>query len=220
MKPVVLFGAGPIAEIVHVYLTHDSPREVVAFTVDRSHLRADTFRGLPVVPFEDLVTSHPPDRFDMFIALGYSRMNRVREAKYHAAKAAGYELITYVSTKATTWPETRIGDNCFVMEDVIVHPFVDLGNDQIVWSGAHIGHGSVIGDHCFISSRTAISGNVRVGPNCFFGTNSTVRDMVSVGAQTVVGAGAVILKDTAERGVYVARAAQQLPTPSDRLPNL
>jgi len=220
MSRLVLFGAGPIADIVHFYLTHDSDHEVVGFTVDRTHLTSDTHLGLPVVPFDTVTERWPPDRYGMFVALGYSRMNQVREAHYHAAREAGYELATYVSSKATTWPGAVIGDNCFIMEDVIVHPFVEIGSDIIVWSGSHIGHGSVIGDHCFVSSRTAISGNVNVGPNCFFGTNCTIRDQVTIARESVIGAGAVILKDTKERGVYVAPMAQLLPTPSDRLPNL
>lgn len=220
MTKVVVFGAASIAEIVHYYLTNDSPYEVIAFTVDRERLVDERFLGLPVVPFDEVREHYPPDQFAMFVALGYSRMNRVREEHYLSAKAMGYELVSYISTKATVWPASEIGDNCFVMEDVIVHPFAKVGNDVILWSGAHIGHGSDIGDHCFISSRTAISGNVTVEPNCFFGTNSTIRDYLTIRRQTVVGAGAVILKSTQERGVYLARNAELLATPSDRLPNL
>ena len=220
MKPLVVFGTGHIATIVHFYLTHDSPMEVVAFTADRTHMTADEFLGLPVVPFERVTELYPPDRYSMFIAIGFSGMNKVREARYHQAKDAGYELATFVSSKATTWPGSVIGDNCFIMEDVIVHPFVEIGNDNIIWSGSHIGHGSVVKDHCFVSSRAAISGYVTVEPNCFFGTNSTIRDQITIARECVVGAGAVILKDTRERGVYVANPARLLPSASDRLPNL
>jgi sugar O-acyltransferase (sialic acid O-acetyltransferase NeuD family) len=220
MKQVVVFGTGAIASIVHFYLTNDSPLDVAAFTADRAWVTAGIFLGLPVVPFDEVLDRYPPDRFAMFIAVGHSRMNKIRELRYNQAREAGYELITYVSSKATTWPGSVIGDNCFIMEDVIVHPFVEIGNDSIIWSGTHIGHGSVIKDHCFVASRTAISGNVTIEPNCFLGTNSTIRDRVTIARECVVGAGAVILKDTQERGVYVAPMAQLLPTPSDRLPNL
>jgi sugar O-acyltransferase (sialic acid O-acetyltransferase NeuD family) len=220
MKPLVIFGTGHIATMVHFYLTHDSPFEVVAFTADRTHIRDEAFLGLPVVPFDEVIELYPPNSYSMFIAIGFSRMNKVREARYHEAKEAGYELATYVSSKATTWPGSVIGDNCFIMEDVIVHPFVEIGNDNIIWSGSHIGHGSVVKDHCFVSSRTAISGYVTVERNCFFGTNSTIRDQVTIARECVIGAGAVILKDTRERGVYVANPARLLPTGSDRLPNL
>jgi sugar O-acyltransferase (sialic acid O-acetyltransferase NeuD family) len=183
-------------------------------------MTGETFLDLPVVGFDEVVDRYPPSRFSMFVAIGYSRMNKVRADRYRLARETGYELITYVSTRATTWPGLVIGDNCFVMEDVILHPFVEIGNDNIIWSGSHIGHGSVIEDHCFVSSRTAISGNVAVESNCFFGTNSTIRDRITIARETVVGAGAVILKSTTERGVYVASGAQASPFTSDRLPDL
>ena len=220
MKPVVVFGTGAIATIVHFYLTHDSPWDVVAFTADRDRITTDRFLDLPVVAFDELVDRFPPSTASMFVAIGYSRMNKVRETHYERAREAGYELITYVSTKATTWPGLVVGDNCFVMEDVIVHPFVEIGSDNIIWSGSHIGHGSVVKDHCFISSRTAISGNVTVESNCFFGTNSTIRDRITIARETVVGAGAVILKSTKERGVYVGDDAGPQAFSSDRLPDL
>ena len=220
MKQVVLFGHGPVAEMAHYYLTHDSLYKVAAITVDRAHITGDEALGLPVVPFEDVQRLYPPAEFDMYIAIGYRRMNKLREEKYRQAKELGYELITYVSSKATTWPSSNIGDNCFIMEDVTIHPFVEIGNDITIWSGTLIGHGSVVGDHCFISGRTAIAGNVTIEPNCFFGMNSTIRDEVTIARESVIGAGAVILKDTQERGVYVAAGARLLPMPSDRIPKL
>ena len=66
---VVVFGAGDIAQLAHFYLTHDSPFEVVAFTVDRAFVTEPAFCGLPVVPFEEINARYPPDRFDMFVAL-------------------------------------------------------------------------------------------------------------------------------------------------------
>ena len=96
-QQIVLFGTGAIATIVHFYLTHDSRFEVAAFTADRTHITDDAFLGLPVVPFDEVTNRYPPDEFTMFIAIGYSRMNKVREACYHRAKEAGYDLATFVS---------------------------------------------------------------------------------------------------------------------------
>jgi sugar O-acyltransferase (sialic acid O-acetyltransferase NeuD family) len=220
MSQLVLFGTGPVARVAQFLFSHDSPHEVVAFTVDRDHLAETEVAGLPVVAFEDLASTFPPERFGMFVAVGYRRVNRFRAARYEQAKAMGYELATYVSPRASTWPGVEIGDNCLVMDQVIVNPFVRIGNDTILWSGSHIGHDSVVGDHCFISSHAVVSGFVTVGDNCFLGTNCTIRDGVEVARECVIGAGAVIARDTQERGVYVAPQPTVLPGASDRLPNL
>jgi sugar O-acyltransferase (sialic acid O-acetyltransferase NeuD family) len=219
-KPVVLFGAGPVAMYVHYVLTHDSPHRVVATSVDRAHLDEPSSLDLPVVAFEELPDRYPPDAYRMFIAVGYRRVNRLRAERYQQAKAMGYELITHVSPRASVWPDLRIGDNCLVMDNVMIHPFVTIGNDVILWSGAHIGNGSTVGDHCWIASCAVVSGYVTVGPSCFLGSNCTIRHAITIGRETVVGAGAVIVKDTLERGVYAAPEPRRLPGTSDRLPGL
>jgi sugar O-acyltransferase (sialic acid O-acetyltransferase NeuD family) len=219
-RQVVVFGDGQVAALTYYYLVHDSPHDVVAFTLDGARIEGPSFQGLPVVPFEDVAVEYPPDRFNMFIAIGYPRINKLREEKYTRAKDMGFELISYVSTTATVWPGTVIGDNCLILEGNIIQPFAAIGSDVIMWAGCHIGHHVVIKDHCFVSSHAVISGNVTVEENCFLGVNSTIRNGITIAREGVIGAGAVIMKDTTERGVYLAPAPQLLAMPSDRLPNL
>ena len=92
-KPVVIFGTGDFARVASVYLAADSPHEVAAFTVHRQYLTAPTLLGKPVVPFEELARTHPPDRYAMLVATGFKGVNRNRAAIYHECKARGYELI-------------------------------------------------------------------------------------------------------------------------------
>jgi len=112
---VVLFGSGKQAELAHFYFTHDSPYEVAAFTVDGDHVREKQFRGLPLLPFEEIEKKYPPEKFKMFIAVGYRKLNTIRAGKYGEAKRKGYELVSYVSSKAIQWGDTVVGDNCFIL---------------------------------------------------------------------------------------------------------
>jgi sugar O-acyltransferase (sialic acid O-acetyltransferase NeuD family) len=217
-KPVVMFGDGKLARTLLYFLDHDSPFDVVAITVDREWMDAERVIDLPRVPFDEVAQHYPPETHDMFVALGYRGMNTLREARYTAAKAMGYELISHVSPRASVWPDLQIGDNCLVLDEVMVHPFVRIGCDTIIWSGSHVGHGSTIGDHCFIASRTAISGSVTVGDHCFLGTNSTVRDGLTIAPMTLVGAGAIVSTDTGEGQILAPSPTRILPGRSDRLP--
>jgi sugar O-acyltransferase (sialic acid O-acetyltransferase NeuD family) len=217
MAKVVVFGVGQVAEVAYFYLTHDSEHEVVAFTVNRDYLDAETFQGLPVVPFEDLTDEYPATSFKMFVPISYQQVNRLREAKYHEAKAKGYELISYVSSKITTWPGFTHGDNCFLLEDNTIQPFVSIGSNVILWSGNHIGHHTTIEDHCFLASQIVISGAVVVGERTFIGVNATLRDNITIAPDCVIGAGALVLKSTEPRDVVVGQAATTLDRKSDQL---
>ena len=216
MSKVIVFGTGSFAEVTHFYLSRDSQHEVVAFTVHETHLHERRFRGLPVIPFEEIEQDFPPDAFRMYVAVGYRQVNKVRAAIYAEAKRKGYELISYVSSKCTYWGE-EIGDNCFIFEDNTVQPFVKIGSDVIMWSGNHVGHHSVIGDHCFISSHVVISGHVQVGPYCFIGVNAATRDNIRIGESCVIGAGTLIMKSTKDREVYIGERTKPSPRTSDNI---
>lgn len=219
-KKLVIFGGGQIAQLAHFYFSTDSCYEVVAFTVDPEFLTEPNLHGLPAVSFEDVADLYPPADHEMFVALSYSKLNSNREEKFLAAKAIGYKLASYVSTRATYLSESEPGQNCFILEDNTVQPFVSIGDNVTIWSGNHIGHHSAIENHCFIASHVVISGGVRIGEYCFIGVNATLRDHITIGERCVIGAGTLILTNAEPGGVYIGPASQRSKIPSSRLKSL
>jgi sugar O-acyltransferase (sialic acid O-acetyltransferase NeuD family) len=217
MANLVIFGAGDIARLAHHYFTHDSPHQVSAFVVDRQFRHGQEFLGLPLVDWEGAPALYPPADFMLFVALSYARMNGVRADKYLTAKAAGYRLATYVSSRCSYLSQTPPGENCFILEDNTVQPFVTIGNNVTLWSGNHIGHDSAIEDHCFIASHVVVSGHVRVGARSFIGVNATIRNSVAIAEESLIGAGALIMADTRPKGVYVAERTKQFQKSSDQI---
>jgi len=217
MAKLVIFGAGDIARLAHHYFTHDSPHDVAAFAVDRAYRKADEFLGLPLVDAENAPQRFPPGEYDMFVALSYAKMNGIRAEKYAAMKTAGYRLVSYISSRCSYLSSTPPGDNCFILEDNTVQPFVSIGNDVTLWSGNHIGHDATIEDHCFITSHVVISGYVRVGTRSFIGVNATLRNSITLAPQTLIGAGAIIMKNTKPKEVYMPERAKLFPKTSDEI---
>jgi sugar O-acyltransferase (sialic acid O-acetyltransferase NeuD family) len=217
MKKVVIFGNTRWAELVHFYLTHDSPFEVAGFTVDPQYIYDSTFVGLPVVPFDSVEAAFPPTEYSMLIAVSYQQMNTLRKEKYYQARTKGYEMITYISSKTTTWPDLNIGDNCLVVENTSLNPFVKIGNNVTIGANVLIGHHAVINDHCFISPGAVILGSVEVETSCVIGAGSTIREKVKIASKCMVGAGVTITADTKEGSVYIGRTPQLLSMSSERL---
>src|ERR1700682_69443 len=208
MARLVIFGSGDIARLAHHYFTRDSDHEVIAFTVDEQYRQGDAFLDLPLVPFEEVVETYPPSEYKMFVALSYAGMNKLRAKKYHQAKQYGYELVSYVSSRCSFLTGNPIGDNCFILEDNTIQPFVKIGNNVTLWSGNHIGHDAVIEDHCFLASHIVVSGYVRIRNSCFIGVNATLRNSITIAPETLIGAGAIIMQDTVEQGVYLPERAR------------
>lgn len=216
-QPVIVFGAGQIAEVVTFYLEHDSAYRVCALTVDAEYVQESRCQGLPVLAFDEAIQAFPPAQYGVFVALSFKEVNKLRAAKFAQVKAAGYQPISYVSSKAVTWPGLMIGENTFIMENNTIQPFVYIGDNNMLWSGNHLGHHSRIGDHCFVASQVVISGSVTVGDFSFIGVNATIRDNVNIGRSCVIGAGALILQDTKDFEVYLGPRTEPSRVPSNRL---
>jgi len=217
MKALVIFGTGEIAQLAHYYFSNDTDYDVVAFTVDAEYLRENEFCGLPVVPYAELINHYPPGPHELFVALSYSNLNQIRKEKYLNAKSLGYRFASYISSFATVLNDFKIGENCFILEDNTIQPFVTIGNNVTLWSGNHIGHHATIHDHCFLASHIVVSGGVEIGEACFIGVNATLRDHIKIGERCVIGAGALILSDANPEGVYIGDATARVSVPSTRL---
>ena len=211
MAKVIVFGVLDTAELAHYYLTHDSEHEIVAFTINRQYIEDESFKGLPVVAFEDVETLFPPTEFSFFAPMTGRNMNRNRENIYNQAKAKGYQFVSYISSRATIFDRDVIGDNCFIQEDNTIQPFTTVGNNVVMWSGNHIGHHGQIKDHVFFTSHVVLSGHCVVESYSFFGVNSTIRDYTAIAQGTLVGMASAITKETEEWGIYIGNPAKKVP---------
>ena len=215
-KKLVIFGTAEIASLAKFYFTHDSDYDVVTFTVDDDYVDTDNFEGLPVVPFSKIKEKYPPTDYDMHVALSYMKLNQLRAEKYDQAKQAGYNLATYVSSKATTWPDLSVGDNCFILEDQTIQPTVKIGNNVMLWSGNHIGHGTEIDDHTYLASQIVVSGHCKIGKRCFIGVNATLRDFLEIGDDVFIAMDASVTKNIVDGGVALGNACEIFPSDDRR----
>lgn len=204
-RKIVILGTGNISDVAYEFIKHDSPYEVVAFSVEQDWLKAPTHRGLPVVSFEDVANYYPPDLFGMFVSIGYGKLNGIRKRLCDGARGKGYDLVSYVSSQAFIWHDVEVGDNAFILENNVIQPFCKIGNGVTLWSGNHIGHGTRIRDYCYLASHVVVSGFVDIGERCFVGVNATFADDITVGKNCLIGAGATILRSTEEGKVFGTR---------------
>ena len=216
-KPLILFGVGELAEVAAYYFENDGSRSVVAFTIDSDHVKESKFAGRPVVPFESLSENFGPESHDLFVAVGYSQVNALRQDKCAAARAKGYELPSYISSRANVADNASFGWNCFILEDNTIQPFVTIGNGVTLWSGNHVGHHATVGDFAFISSHVVISGGVTVGERTFIGVNATTNDHITIGGRCIIGSGCLVTKDVPTEGVLSSTPAKLSKVPSRRL---
>ena len=216
-KKLVLIGASAFAEIAYEYFTYDSPYEVVGFSAEAAYIDRPELFGLPLVPLESVEKKFPSSEHEAFVAVVYTQLNRLRTRLLETARSKGYKLASYVSPRAFVWRNVKIGEHCFIFENNTLQPFVQVGNNVVMWSGNHIGHHSSIRDNCFISSQVVISGFCDIGENCFLGVNSTIANNVTVGRDCWIGPGVTLKKSVKEDLVFSGVEPEAARVPATRL---
>ena len=211
MKKLLIFGTAPASALLARSIAQDTGRKVHAFAIDRDWYREGTFEDRPVLIFEDLGKSLWPDEFEILFPLGYRRINGLRAEKVLQAQALGYQIGSWVSSRAMTPTDFQPQRNVLVYEGAIIQHFVEIGDNTVIRAGANIGHHSKVESHCFIASRVVTGGHVRIGERCWVGLGAVIRERVTLAPRSFIGAGAVVLQDTEPDGVYVGVPARRLP---------
>lgn len=213
MPKLIIVGTGDFGEIADEYFAFTSEYAVVAFSVETRYLALEpqTFRELPIVAFEDVQDIYPPeDGYEVFVAISFSELNRLRTRLYQEAKAKGYKMASFVSPWAFVWDNVEMGEHCFIFEDNRIQPFCRIGDNVVMWSGNHIGHHTIIGNNCFISSEAVISGGCEIGDNSFIGVNATIQHGIKIGRDCIIGASALVKRDVPANTVMAGHPARLL----------
>ena len=216
MKKVVIFGTGELAQRIFFYLK-DSDDQVIAFCANKSKIDKEELLGLPVIAFENIKETFPPTEFSMFIALAYSEMNKKRAKFFNEAKNKGYELYSFVHPLTKIWDEFEMGENCFILANNVIQPFVKIGNNVLIGSNNLISHNTTIGDNCFITSNVTMGGHITMGKNCFVGLSATINQRIKIGNECIIGAGTIITKDVNDKEVYAENSSKKLPQSSEHI---
>lgn len=220
MKPIVIFGIGKISEVAASYLLEHGAQELAAFTADREFIGPAPVEGLPVVPFDEVVSQYPPDRHDMFVAIGYQEMNDLRAARVEQVRKLGYGLTSIVHPRASVSKDAHIGQNCLVLPFASILPRTTIADNVFIWNSVVIGHHSFIDENTWIASGTNLMGTISVGRNCFIGATVTVGHDVQIGDRCFLGAATLITRNLPNGKVVVEKSSEVQRVSSDQFVRL
>jgi len=206
-RATVIYGLGQFAHIIGDAILSNPGFAPVAYTADAQFCKVDTFRGLAVVPFEDLPRSFPPETTTILIALGFARM-RTRKEVFERVVARGYRLEQHLDHQAVVGAGVTVGRNSIIDASTYIGPGAVIGDHVHVRPQTYIGHDCRIGDHCYIAPGVKLGGGCVVGSASFVGIGTTVVDSVVLGDETFVGAGSLVLRDTEPSASYFGNPAR------------
>jgi len=99
----------------------------------------------------------------------------------------------------------RIGKNCILgAGTIIVRGSLNensvIEDFTVIAPGARLGHGTRIGKYVHLANNVVTGGNVQIGEHSFIGSSATLRPKIRLHPHTIVGAGAVVVKNTSAPG--------------------
>ena len=207
---LLIIGGGTFAATVYKYFKHANENEIVGFAVHRQFKQEDTFEGVPIHCVEEISEIHPPGDVVVFVAISDHNLNRNRTDTYTMLKRKGYQFTSYIhdSAKPLIWKDVQIGENCIIMENVVIMDGANIGNNVVIGPGTVVSHLSFIKNNCFIAASSTLAGGVSVGENSYLGAGCVVGDDITIAGDNYIAMGAVINKNTKENTIYRGNPAK------------
>jgi sugar O-acyltransferase (sialic acid O-acetyltransferase NeuD family) len=193
VQKIFVYGASGHGKVVgDILLACENPA-FVGFIDDRADLRDTRVLGLPV--FGDGQWLQKQARVTIVgVVLGVGD-NTVRRKLAEKCIAWGAELISLVHPTAAISKSARLGRGTVVMAQAAINADAKIGNGAIVNTAAVVEHDVEIGDFAHVSPNSVMGGASSLGDLSQLCIGAMAVPCVTIGANTVVGAGSVVVRN-------------------------
>ncbi len=144
---------------------------------------------------------------DFFVAIGNTK---IRMTVTELLRREGATIPTLIHPSATIGMDVSVGEGTVVMAGAVINPGVIIGQGCIINTCSSIDHDCKICDYVHISVGTHLAGTVSIGSETYVGAGAIISNNKNVIAGCMIGAGAVVVKDIEESGVYVGVPARKI----------
>lgn len=136
--------------------------------------------------------------------------NAIRLEKLNLLRNQGVVLPAIIHPNSVVSRYAKIGDGSVVCAGVIVNADTQVGVGAILNTGCSIDHDCVLAEAVHISPGARLAGGTKVDACAWVGIGAVVRQLITIGADSVVGAGAAVVKDVPPGVVVVGNPAKVL----------
>lgn len=153
---------------------------------------------------EDLIATLS-DFSGVVVAIGN---NKIRLGKLNLLRAHGVSLPAIIHPQAVISRYALVADGCVICAGVVVNADSKIGFGSILNTGCSIDHDCILDEIVHVSPGVSIAGGVKIGVGAWVGIGAVVRQLITIGAYSVVGAGAVVVKNIPQNVTVVGVPAQ------------
>ncbi len=203
-ETLLIIGASGHGKVVADVAIKMNRWKKVAFLDDNENIKSSI--GIEVIGKTNECFNYI-DTSDIVVAIG---SNIVREQFIEQLIAAGASIPILIHPNAIIGTQVAFGVGTVIMAGAIINSSAKVGQGCIINTGATIDHDCIIDDYVHISPGVHLAGTVTIGKNSWLGIGCIVSNNICITRDCVVGAGAVVIKDISDKGIYVGVPARRL----------
>lgn len=205
MKNCIIIGAGTYGEVYYEYL-HEQ-YNVTGFYDDDESLHGTKVAGVEVKGSVKDALEHESD-CSVFVPIGNNPI-RVKILKQFEEK--GFDIPSFIHPKTIIHKSVKLGKAVYILPGTNIMPRTFIGDYVMISMGVNIAHHNIIEDGCFFSQGTNIGASINIKELAYVGISATlVTGLCEIGKNTLIGAGAVVIKDVPDNAVMAGVPAKVL----------
>lgn len=209
MKSVII-GAGTYGEVYLAFL-RQAGVDIVGFIDDNPDIQGTIIKDVPVLGTTSIL-SELKEKYSVEAVYCPIGNTRKRISFLETARSMGYKTPNFIHTHVVIAPEVTIAEEgVYILQATQIMPYVKIDRDVMIAGGSNIVHHSHIKKGVFISNGVNLGASVIVEECAFIGMGATIMTGVNrIGEDCLIGAGAVVVKDVADRAVMAGVPAKCL----------
>jgi len=208
MNNIIIIGAGgfgrEVAWLVKRINQTKPTWNLLGFIDDCEEFHGSTIDGYHVIGGMDLLHEYKNSAM-VVCAIGTSQTR-----KEIVNKLDGFRFATLIDPSVIISDKVKIGEGSIICAGSILTVNIELGNHTIINLDCTVGHDAHLHNYVTLYPSVNISGNTVLGDCVEMGTGSQIIQGIKINNNTIVGAGAVVVKDITEPGTYAGVPAKKL----------
>lgn len=202
-KPIYIYGAGGLGREVLSLIRQLEGWDPKAF-VDDVVTEGTIINGLVVV--KDI--SRIPAGSEVVVAIGDPLVKSRIVA--NLGNRFGFPVLIHPRALLQEIATISIGAGSVITANVVVTCNVTIGEHVLINLASTIGHDSRIGAFSSIMPGVNVAGQVDIGEAVLIGAGSNIRNRIVIGRKSIVGMGAVVIRDVSDETTVAGVPAQPI----------
>lgn len=211
MNQLIIFGASgfgrEVAWLVERINQVSSTWDLIGFMDDDERIQGSTINGYAVIGKAADAVRYPKAYF--VCAVGASRTREKIVAKLKSVSPS-INFATLIDPSVEMSNLVKIGEGSIICAKSIITTNIEIGAHVIINLDCTIGHDAILQDFVTLYPSVNVSGTTNIGHAVELGTGMQIIQGKAIGEYSIIGAGAVVVKDIPAKCTAVGSPAKPI----------